>query len=116
MLSLQVKFYHDVSANLAEKWLTPDTQLAKFERQGPVVLADVHSTRFSQKHQTLNRSQIPSFQSLTEKADRIEASLEKRLSDKDILTGMEEEGEVDPEEVAQQDTWLEISYMLICVL
>ena len=57
-----------------------------------------------------------SFQSLTEKADRIEASLEKRLSDKDILTGMEEEGEVDPEEVAQQDTWLEISYMLICVL
>ena len=74
---------------MQENFLTPDTQLARFERQAPYVFAYVHARYLAEnsgRHEGvgpgLKRQQqaLPTLTALQESADRIEASLKAAAS------------------------------------
>lgn len=90
-----------MSTDLGEKWLTPETQLARFERQGPPVFDHVHGN-FQKEFNTVDRNSILTYEDLKEKADRIEASLQLGVNakEKSVLAAMEEDP-MDEEEKAQ---------------
>jgi len=107
-----VKFFYETNTDMQENFLTPDTQLARFERQAPYVFAYVHgrywaenSGRYEGVGPGLKRQQqaLPTLTSLKESADRIEASLTAatQAAPEVMMDALENEDET-PEQAAQK--------------
>lgn len=90
-----------------ENWLTPDTQLSRFEKHAPNVFDYAHQ-RVKKSRGGIDLSAVPTTEALTEKAARIEATLEAgvNLREKDLLKQMEPDLELSPEEQEAKVFWI----------